>query len=143
MDYGFLNDVPGALPKPTPRDKVKAKEDRTEASIKRKVRARCVERDGDCRICDWENNPDDTHEGDGGSDDLPYPDKFSDSRSEWAHLERSKRARTRGMKPELRHTTAMSVMLCRFHHRLYDAGKLLVTLLSNLGADGPLGWRNK
>jgi hypothetical protein len=94
-----------------------------------------VERDGDCRICDWEKNPSDTHE-----DDLPMPDEMSAGRSEWAHLERGKRARTRGMKPELRHSTYSSAMLCTFHHRLYDAGHLRIGIRSSLGANGLLDW---
>lgn len=126
-------------PKHLPRRIVKARKGRSEDQVKREVRAECVERDGDCRICNLATSPGDWHE-----DDFPMPDEsFLWNPSEWAHLDRSKRARTRGMSPELRHTTAGTAMLCRFHHELYDAGKLLVELMSNLGADGPLNWRQR
>lgn len=130
MDYTFFNNVPGAIPKGTPRRIVKARKDRQEARIKRVVRAECVKRDGLCRY--WH----DVFAACFVSVDCSGP-------SEWAHLERSKRARTRGMKPELRHTTAGTVMLCRFHHAQYDAGTITVKLRTNRGADGTLEWRAK
>ncbi len=122
-----------ACPKPESLRKAKARKDRREASVKKSVRAECVARDGDCRICDWENNPDDIHD-----DDLPMPSEFELNPSEWAHLEDSRRARTRKMRPELRHHTSGSCMMCRFHHALYDNRELHVRFQTNLGADGPM-----
>lgn len=60
---------------------------------------------------------------------------------EWAHLHSHRRSQTRGQAPELRHTTGRSLCLCRRHHRLYDAHRLLITALSRLGADGALKLR--
>lgn len=119
----------------------RAKRRRAEGPVAKAVRAACVERDAYCRICDWENNPSDTHEGD-DNDDLPYAEsEHSRGPSEWAHLET--RARTRNMKPELRHTTAITVMLCQFHHDRLDGRarpRLRIKVLTSRGADGPLHW---
>ena len=103
------------------------------------VRAQCVERDGDCRFCEWERHPHDTH-----SDSLEacYGEACGDDVPEWAHLGRMKRARTRGMTPELRHTTGGSLMLCRFHHRLYDSGKIAIDVVDDAGADGRLAFED-
>lgn len=110
------------------RKQSKSRKDRTEAAVKKAVRAECAERDGACRIGDWEMNPDDIHDDDLESDPC-------DGRSEWAHLGEKKRFKTRGQAPEVRHTTAGSLMLCRHHHGRYDAGKLTITGAS---ADGVL-----
>ncbi len=53
------------------------------------------------------------------------------------HLGDKKRARTRGMKPEFRHTTAGSAMGCSFHHDEYDAGAIELAMTEN-GANGPM-----
>src|SRR3990167_5578532 len=103
-----------AHPKPEARAKSKRRKDRTEAAIKQAVRTACVNRDGFCRVAhlrvgdvrQWAN---------------PYANPC-ESPSEWAHLGKQKRARTRGQDPAVRHTTAGSLMLCRGHHRQYDAG---------------------
>ena len=102
------------------RARVKRRASKAEAVIKKHVRAECVERDGACRIGDWEMNPDDLHD-----DDLEHDP--CDGRSEWAHLGEKKRFKTRGQAPDVRHTTAGSLMLCRHHHGRYDAGKLAIT----------------
>jgi hypothetical protein len=107
-----------SFPKPEPIQRTKRRKLRVETLVKQKVRARCVERDGDCRLqrtalfgpCSGE--------------------------SEWAHLGEKKRARTRGMPPEQRHTTQGSLMLCTGHHRMYDAGRLGIEPLTPDGADG-------
>ncbi len=93
-----------AVPKPEPRKRMKARAKRTEAAIIRAVRAACVARDGYCRASDL-----------GGC----Y------GPSEWAHAPWWTRAKTRGMKPELRHTTAGSMMLCQKHHADVDGHRLM------------------
>jgi hypothetical protein len=80
------------------------------------VRARCVERDIGCRLSML--------------DPCSGPD-------EWAHLEDAKRARTRGQAPDVRHTTAGTLIACRGHHRRYDAGQIQI-VLGDAGADGPI-----
>lgn len=120
-DLPVLGTVAPSLQKPEPRKRVKARKDRAEAKVKQQVRARCVERDGDCRLRGAYGF---TCSGD----------------SEWAHLGESRRAHTRGMAPEVRHTTAGSLMLCTGHHRAYDAGRLKVRCLTLKRADGLLGF---
>jgi hypothetical protein len=64
-----------------------------------------------------------------------------DGPSQWAHLGDKKRAKTRGMKPDARHTTEGSLMLCRRHHDRYDGRQmpsLRIKALTEHGADGPL-----
>ncbi len=94
----------------------RAKRRRAEARVAKHVRALCVERDGYCRLMGL--SP-------------------CDGPSEWAHLGEKKRARTRGMSPEMRHTTSGSLMACSKHHRAYDAGKIGIAV-SETGADGPI-----
>lgn len=107
-----------------------AKRRRAEGPVITAVRAACVERDGYCRY--WN----DTFARCFVSAECHGP-------SEWAHLENMRRGRTRGMKPELRHTTAGTAMLCRFHHRAYDAGTLRIASITGTGADGPMVWTTK
>ena len=108
-----------AAPKPAPRKRTTARKQRHEAAVKKSVRAQCVERDGYCRVSDSQC---------GGL-------------SEWAHLGAKKRARTRGMAPELRHTTGGSLMLCTVHHLWYDRGQMQIVPLTLKGADGLLHFR--
>lgn len=137
IDYSVL-----PLGKGKTRKQLRARRQRQAATVVQSVRAQCVERDGDCRICDWENNPEDWHE-----DDLDYPDELSVNPSEWAHLNEGTRAKTRGMSAERRHTTAMSLMLCQFHHDRLDGRhhpRITITATEpRLGADGPLEIRTK
>lgn len=120
-----------------PTAKYRAKRRRQEEPVAKKVRAECVERDGDCRVCDWENNPDDIH-----YEPLPYADdEWSRGPSQWAHMRQNSRAKTRGMKPEARHSTAGSLMMCEFHHDRYDGRRrprIQIVAMSEHGADGPL-----
>jgi len=125
-----------AQPKPKPQASIRRANKRVEAKIKRMVRAICVARDGECRICNWEDNPDDWHD-----DYLNFCDDDPWQRSQWAHLGDKKRFKTRGMPPEERHTTAGSLMLCESAHRAYDAGELEIVALSDRGADGALEFR--
>jgi hypothetical protein len=90
------------------------------------VRTACVLRDGRCRFL---------------REDFAAQQRaqnFCSSVAEWAHFGAHKRARTRGMAPLERHTTAGSLMLCTRHHRQYDAGTLKITALTDRGCDGPL-----
>jgi hypothetical protein len=107
--------------KPEPRARVKGRKDRKETGVKQLVRALCVDRDGDCRL-------------------QKVPRFLCSGESEWAHLGDQKRARTRGMEPEERHTTAGSLMLCTGHHRAYDSGRMQIDELTPDGADGPLAF---
>lgn len=103
--------------KPEPRKRTKARKERAEAKVKKAVRAECVKRDGFCRLM-----------GCGPCS----------GRSEWAHLGEKKRARTRKMAPEVRHTTAGSLMACTGHHEAYDAGRIEIEPTTARGADGLL-----
>jgi len=104
-------------PKPETRKRIKRRKRRAEDKQKRIVRAQCVKRDGFCRLT-----------GCGPCSGV----------SEWCHMGDKKRARTRGMAPEERHTTAGSFMGCTGHHRAYDAGEIDMDPITTDGADGPL-----
>lgn len=99
-----------------PTARARAKRRRAEHPVATKVREKCVDRDGFCRLMGL--SP-------------------CSGQSEWAHLEEKKRARTRGMSPEERHTTTHSAMFCTGHHAAYDAGKILIAMTEK-GADGPI-----
>lgn len=120
---------------PGPTARARATRRRKEARVAAKVRALCVERDGYCRVGKdmWDFIL--MHEG------RVSRTYLCDGPSEWAHLGKKRRARTRGQAPEQRHTTTDSLMLCRFHHDAYD-GRVLPRLgiepLGSAGADGPL-----
>ncbi len=112
---------------------VKAKKDRQAAKVVQSVRAKCVARDGDCRVKLAVPN------------DVVFlmlsPDVECRGESEWAHLGEKKRAKTRGQAPDVRHTTELSAMLCTKHHNQYDGRerpRLVIEPLSPRGADGPL-----
>lgn len=122
--------------KSEPRVKARMRTKRQAAKVVQHVRAQCVERDGDCRIGEWEHNPHDLHDdaltGDGQRAIV------CDGRSEWAHLGAQKRFKTRGQPATTRHTTAGSLMLCQRHHRDYDAGRLEIV---GADANGVLDFR--
>lgn len=103
------------------RATLKARDDRAEAKQVKAVRVQCVDRDGYCRL-HW----------------VPIADRAPGGPSEWAHLGDKRRARTRGMAPEIRHTTADSLMMCRSHHAAYDAGEFTIEPETDRGADGYL-----
>lgn len=94
----------------------RAKKRRAEGPMLKAVRATVDERDGYCRLMG-----------------------LSPCRgvSQLAHLADKKRARTRGMAPEERHTTAGTMKACERHHGLYDAGTILIAMTEQ-GADGPI-----
>lgn len=112
------------LAKPEPRKKQKAREDRHEAAIKKVVRAKVAERDGFCRA-----------QATGMGACVGY--------SEWAHFGVHKRYRTRGQAPEVRHTTAGTLMLCTGHHYEYDKGLLDIAAKTDRECDGPLRYERE
>lgn len=103
------------LLKPEPLKRAKARRKRQEAKVVKSVRAQVEARDGLCRL---------------------YRDAYLQRRflaagmcegaSEWAHLGDMRRFKTRGKAPELRHTTAGSLMLCTKHHQDYDQGRMVI-----------------
>lgn len=120
-------------PKGETRKQIKGREQRHEAKIKNDVRAECVVRDGYCRV-----------ETLAVKGDVRQWDPPCSGWSEWCHLGDKKRARTRGMDPGIRHTTAGSLMMCQGHHAHYDHG--LMFILGSDGeeatdANGPLNFR--
>lgn len=106
----------GPKPKRRIRVKPRSREERTTVET---VRAACVTRDGRCRG---------TFEG------FPHDCRGP---SEWAHLHRKRRSKTRGLAPTVRHTTLDSLMLCRTLHQLYDAHKVGIECGGH-GCNGPL-----
>lgn len=118
-------------PKPEPRKRAKGRKVRQEAQIKKLTRLACVLRDGPCRMTAFIFG-----------DVVAIPDyRNCEGPPEWAHFGGKRRARTRGQAPEIRHTTAGSLMLCREMHRAYDEGRLLITALTRHGCDGRLKFR--
>lgn len=106
--------------------RLRARKKRKDDTLASEVREIVDARDGYCRY---------------GYDVSPGR-RFSQCRgpSEWAHFGDKKRARTRGMAPEERHTTAGSLKLCRTHHVDYDAGRLQIAAQTDRGCDGPLDY---
>lgn len=125
------------LPKGEKRATTKRRKDRGEALIKKLVRAACVVRDGRCRLHQFQFAITDVIVG---HEDAPMT-ALDCNHSQWAHFDKHKRARTRGMKAEERHTTAGSLMLCKRAHDAYDAGTLQITALTRTGCDGRLKFR--
>jgi hypothetical protein len=110
---------PFTIPKPEPRKRVKGRKQRHAAKVVQSVRQQVVERDGYCRAMPG-TYP--TFIGDKGRALVG----LCDGVSEWAHLGDKKRFKTRGQAPEVRHTTAGSLMLCTKHHQDYDAGRMVI-----------------
>lgn len=129
VDYRQLTHSKGVS-----RKTAKGRKDRAEATVTKSVRAECVDRDGHCRL--------------GKAFRFITRDHLVQRQalwmhvcnepSQWAHFGSKKRARTRGMAPEVRHTTAGSLMLCERAHTEYDAGTLMISALTRKGCNGPL-----
>lgn len=117
--WAWLRKVDGAVLPPEPIDRTKRRKRRTEAAVKREIRALVAERDPMCR---WEGMAPTVCRG----------------RAEWCHLRPRTRAQTRGMDPEYRHTTLFTLMGCKGHHKLYDAGVFETVFLTDRMADGPI-----
>jgi hypothetical protein len=134
---------PARAAKPGTRRKAKGPTARRRAAKRRaegprvaEVRAACVERDGRCRVRANTARPL------GDVMDVEVLMHYCQGPSEWAHLE--PRARTRGMAPERRHSTATSVMLCRWVHDRVDGRarpRITIEAMTDKGADGPLCFR--
>ncbi len=115
--------------KPGPTAKYRASRKRKDDAYALKIRAKVDDRDGYCRLWNDMFLRDPYHRGD------------CDGPSEWAHLGEKTRAKTRGMVPKERHTTADSVKLCKVHHDRLDGRRrprLTIRALTDKGADGPL-----
>lgn len=97
----------------------------SEATVIARVRPVVVERDGPCRIAR------NLTLGFLGACGGP---------SEWAHVGSHRRFKTRKMEPEVRHTSAGTVMLCGAHHDAYDAHQFQIEELTDAGCDGPLAF---
>ncbi len=122
-------------PKPEPRRRGKLRKARQAGKVAKAVRAKVVARDGLCRVATG-------LPGDLGTLHADFYDPC-EGLSQWAHLRGTTRAETRGMAPELRHTTAGSAMMCQKHHDQYDGRRrprLLIEPLTPQGADGPLAF---
>jgi len=138
IDYSKL-----AISKGVKRSTVKRRRQRDEIVVIKATRQKCVERDGYCRIS---QGP--TIEGPIGReavDPFVWPESYElgkcDGPSELAHMHARRRSKTRGMDPSIRHDPRYALMLCRYHHQLYDAKRLIITALSRKGANGPLRLR--
>ena len=123
-----------AVPKPEKRERTKARKDRAEAAVIRKVRAACFQRDGYCRLYL-------------GMGPLVRGDQISPDidgcrgLSHWCHLPPKTRAATLKMPPEERHGTAWTLMACKCHHDLLDGRqrpRIIVKFLTEAGANGPI-----
>lgn len=131
IDYEALARA-GGISKGEPRKRRKGRQRRHAAKVVKSVRAKCVERDGYCRV--W------TDEIDGH----PFMARVlgaCEGISEWAHLHVKRRSQTRGLAPEVRHTTADSLMLCKAHHDRYDGRqrpRLTIAPLTDAGCNGRL-----
>ena len=110
------------LPKPEPIKRVKARRAREEQKVKQDIRRLVFAREEfTCRLFER------------GLGECEGP-------LEWAHLGDYRRAKTRKMAPERRHTTVGSLCLCRRHHSLYDGHRLDIEV-GNEGADGLLSFK--
>lgn len=114
------------FPKPEPRKRAKGRKKRTEAQVVQEVRAKTGDRDGDCRLA---------------VEGQPFGDCYGES--EWAHLPGHRRSETRGMDPEVRHTTGGSCRFCTKHHQLEESSQIEVEYLTPRKADGPLRYTGK
>jgi hypothetical protein len=112
-----------AFPKGPTRAEIKSREDREEQQIIKRNRAKCVRRDGDCRIGYW-----------GDSAVELFGECFG--ASQWHHLD--PRSLTRNEPPEVRHSTTITMMACGSHHRMLDLHEIKYEPQTEDGADGPL-----
>jgi hypothetical protein len=101
-----------AKPKRGSHKRLKAKRARAAGKVVEIVRHRCVERDGYCFIVNRLSAAQ--------YFDLIPAIGICEGPSEWAHVGKHRRSKTRGQAAEVRHTTVGSAIACRKHHRLYD-----------------------
>lgn len=124
-----------------PRRILKARKKRAEKWTEAIVRAKCVERDGYCRIGCIDSIYQNCIDHDKA---LTESDMDCAGASQWTHMHARLRSQTRNMAPEVRHSTRYSFMACQRHHDQYDGRqrpRLFVTALTAKGADGPLKFR--
>lgn len=119
--------------KPEPRAKQRRRERRVEAETLAAARAEAVERDGYCRLYVLDAN---------WRVELQRMFGACSGPSEFSHLGESRRFKTRGQDPEVRHSSAGGIMLCANHHRTgihaYDRHTLRIDELTDRRANGPL-----
>lgn len=106
------------------KEQVKGKASRSEAKVKKAVRAACVARDGYCLVRTRTKG-------------CVVPCK---GRSEWAHLAGHRRSQTRGLPPSIRHDTRWTAMLCKRHHTLEEDDQWRVVYHTTQYADGRVSW---
>lgn len=113
--------APGlAYPKGPSRKTLKGRVKRSEATVKREVRAACVERDGYCRLAG-----------------LAIVGQCQ-GRSEWSHMAGHRRSQTMGRPADERHATAWTSMLCTKHGKLEEDDAIAIVPLTDRGLDGPI-----
>lgn len=107
-----------ATPKPSrgTRKREKARAKRQEAKVIKTVREAVLARDRHCVLM-WLS--------------------MCGGELQWAHIGPNRRCHTRGQKPEQRHTTKGTAMLCRKHHDAYDAHEFDIQPQTPAGMDGP------
>ena len=119
--------------KPEPRAKQRRRERRVEAKALEVARAEAHDRDGYCRLYVLDA---------GWRAELQRMFGACNGPSEFAHLGDSRRFRTRGQDPEVRHSASGGIMLCAGHHRTgvyaYDRHTLRIDELTDRRANGPL-----
>lgn len=115
-----------ANPKPLPHRRTKERRKRHESKVVKQVRPQVVARDGYCRLSEAARL---------------HPENFGECEgpSEWSHYNAThRRSKTRGQPPEVRHTTAGSMMLCRQHSQDYDQNRIDIETQTDRGCDGPV-----
>lgn len=116
-----------ANPKPLPHRRTKGRRKRQERKVVQDVRPVVMDRDGYCRLSEAARL---------------HPDEFGacEGPSEWSHYNAThRRSKTRGQPPEMRHTTAGSMSLCRKHSQDYDQNRLDIEVQDAArGCNGPV-----
>lgn len=117
---------PNVKPAKGTHKRQKAKAGRVESKVEKATRALTVLRDGHCVVA------------------TRLPASIAvllgpcEGPSEWAHIGRLRRCFTRGLPPEVRHTTVGSGQLCHKHHRAYDAHAFDISTDAHAGMDGAI-----
>lgn len=118
--------VPGVVKKAGPTKRARRSKAGKDRRYAKTIRETVAERDGYCKLA--------AYAGVLGRCEGP---------SEWAHWGAWKRCKTRGLPPEDRHTTGGSLMLCRRHHRAYDAGQFNIVAVTEYGMDRAIAYQRK
>jgi hypothetical protein len=118
------------LAQPKVKSSSKGRKKRHERAVVQSVRPEVVARDGYCRL-QWHDN----------ETRLMLQRMFGTCQgpSEWSHYnETHRRSKTMGQAPEQRHTTAHSLMLCKYHANEYDQNRMRILERTERGCNGPL-----